>query len=177
MRAMKMRVNNDVPPFTTDPKNYGTIFEIAAQMIKSGLPSKFVDRVQDHAKEFEGTFNLVVLWQQETEQEEKNAILADLQEAVDDTESYRDHAPKVRPKINFNNLEAIAKDITEFKRILRSVIDQRSSIKEVSEKTGIPTASLYRFFNSASLPRKSTLYKIANAIDLDEQDIATEWSK
>jgi len=176
MKAMKKK-SNDIVPFITDPKNYGTIFEIAALMIKNGLPSKFVNRVQDHAKQFEGSYDLMVLWNNETDQDERNEIIADLQEAIDDTDSYTTHAPKVRPKINFDNLENIAKDIVKFKKKLRSIIDQRSSIREISEKTGIPQASLYRFFNSASLPRKSTLYKIANAIDLDEEDIAIEWTK
>lgn len=176
MKAIK-RNNNDILPFTTDPKNYGTIFEIAALMIKSGLPSKFVNRVQEHAKEFDGSFNLMVMWNQETEQEERNEIIADLQEAIDDDDSHHDNVPKIRPKINFDNLENIANNIVNFKKKLRNVIDQRSSIREVSEKTGIPQASLYRFFNSASMPRKSTLYKIANAIDLDEEDIAIEWTK
>lgn len=168
--------NDETLPFTTDPKNYGTIFEIAALMIKSGLPSKFANKVQEHAKEYEGSFNLMVMWQQESEQDERNEIIADLQEAIDDEDNHQANQ-KVRPKINFDNLELIASDIITFKKKLRSIIDQRSSIRIVSEKTGIPQASLYRFFNTASLPRKSTLYKIANAIDLDEADIASEWMK
>ncbi|WP_407890448.1 helix-turn-helix domain-containing protein [Scytonema sp. NUACC26] len=47
---------------------------------------------------------------------------------------------------------------------------------KLSEKTGIPEPSLSRFFNSASMPHRTTLYKIANALKLTESQILSKWA-
>jgi DNA-binding phage protein len=44
-------------------------------------------------------------------------------------------------------------------------------ITKLAERTGIPQPSLSRFFNSVSMPRKSTLLKIAEALNLTQLEI------
>jgi transcriptional regulator with XRE-family HTH domain len=54
-------------------------------------------------------------------------------------------------------------------------VEKKSSLKELSKLTGIPQPSLSRFFSSGSMPRRTTLLKIAHALKLDAVTIATEW--
>ena len=64
-----------------------------------------------------------------------------------------------------------------FKRRLRDVIDRNGGVTRVAERTGIPQPSLSRMLNTASMPRRTTLLRIAKALDLPETDIATEWTR
>jgi transcriptional regulator with XRE-family HTH domain len=48
-------------------------------------------------------------------------------------------------------------------------------VSEVARKSGIPQPSLSRILSSGSMPRRSTLYKIANALGLSEKEIVGEW--
>jgi hypothetical protein len=66
-------------PLTTDPKNHERIYRIATEMIQNGLPPKFVQRTQTLAMEFEGAFDLMVLWQAESDVTEKGKIIDDLE--------------------------------------------------------------------------------------------------
>ena len=79
--------------------------------------------------------------------------------------------------IRFDDLAAIATNIRGFKDSLRIKIDTVGGIGELSKKTGIPQPSLSRFFNSASIPHRATLLKIAKALGLSQVEIETEWSR
>jgi DNA-binding phage protein len=59
--------------------------------------------------------------------------------------------------------------------LAEALIDRHGAITKVARKAGIPQPSLSRMLNSASMPRRTTLYKIAKALDLDESEIVTEW--
>jgi hypothetical protein len=155
---------------------------IAGEMLHAGLPPRFVQRALEMAFEYEGAFDLMALWAEEPSPEERANIIADLDEQITDL---RDHElneggtpkPKVRPKINFDDIPDIGKNIVAFKKRLRAIVDSNGGVVLLSEKTGMSEPSLYRFFSSASIPRKTTLYKIANALDLEEKDIALEYTK
>jgi transcriptional regulator with XRE-family HTH domain len=56
-------------------------------------------------------------------------------------------------------------------------VDQNGGIKHLAELTGISQPSLSRFFNSATMPRRATLQKIARALKLSQVQIAREWSR
>lgn len=79
--------------------------------------------------------------------------------------------------IKFNDLEAIAKDIRGFKDSLYQEVVKRGGVSKLSELTGIPQPFLSRFFNSNSMPRRSTVLAIAKALDLDGLAIDVKWSK
>ncbi|MDQ3264273.1 MAG: helix-turn-helix domain-containing protein [Myxococcota bacterium] len=64
-----------------------------------------------------------------------------------------------------------------FKARLRLLIDKNGGVVEVARRAGIPQPSLSRMLNSSSMPRRSTLFKIANALNLEERDIVTEWMR
>lgn len=80
-------------------------------------------------------------------------------------------APENRPPIDFENMTWITANIVTFKQRLRNEIDRRGGIALLSRKSGMSESSLSRFFNSAALPRRITLYKIAYALELKQGDV------
>jgi DNA-binding phage protein len=70
----------------------------------------------------------------------------------------------------------MASDVRKFKDSLRALVDERGGIGKLAELTAIPQPSLSRFFNTATMPHRTTLHKIARALNLSQVQIATEWS-
>lgn len=70
----------------------------------------------------------MVLWAEASDEEEKGEIIADIQEEID-----------------------------QFEELPRKVVEKHGGINELSRLSGIPQPSLSRFFNSASMPRRTTL--------------------
>ena len=77
--------------------------------------------------------------------------------------------------MRYNDIDEVKRDVTEFKKCLREEVDRQGGISELARKTGIPQPSLSRFFSSASMPRRTTLYKIAKALNLPESAIGFKW--
>jgi hypothetical protein len=150
------------------------IIEIAHQMNLAGLPKTFVAAAVDTAFQFEGVYDLFKLWAEESDQHERDEIIADIQEMVDDC-SQKDLIQATY--IRFDDLEAVAKNIRAFKDSLRMEVDKKCSLSKLSILTGIPQPSLSRFFNSATIPRRTTLNKIARALNLSQLEIITPWVK
>lgn len=150
------------------------LYGIAVAMGQAGLPEEFIAAAVETAFEYEGVYDLMVMWRDEDDPTERGEIVADLQDLVDDV---RQTVGERRPYIRFDDLEAIASNIRVFKDSLRLLVDERGGITELSRLTGMPQPSLSRFFNSASMPRRSTLLKIARALDLSEVEIATPWTR
>lgn len=150
------------------------LFEIASLMNKSGLPSDFISLAVRTSMEFEGVYDLMILWRDEDDKKERSEIEADIQDMIDDC-AQRERRSAVY--IKFNDLEKIAEDIRTFKDNLRLIVDKKGGIKKLSTLTGIPQPSLSRFFGSKSMPRRNTLFKIATALNLSAVQIATGWTR
>jgi DNA-binding phage protein len=149
------------------------LYGIATEMKKQGLPADFITAAVETATEFEGVYDLMKLWINETDKKERDEIVADIQDMINDCEQEgREEAAYVR----FNDLETIAKNVRAFKDSLLHTVMGKGGIKRLSELSHIPQPSLSRFFNSASMPHRATLLKIAKALKLDAVKIATEWS-
>lgn len=103
-------------------------------------------------------------------------LLKRIQESIDD---YADapQEPVHKPYIKYNRLEDVAQRVMAEKAKLRQIIDRHGGVSAVAQRCGIPQPSLSRMLNSPSVPRRSTLYKIANALGLSEGDIVMEWSR
>jgi DNA-binding phage protein len=118
----------------------------------------------------------MALWHGTSDDTERDEIVADIQESIDE---YRDAppAPLKKPYIKFEKLGDVAEQVMVKKAKLRDIIDRHGGVSAVAQKTGIPQPSLSRMLNSPSMPRKSTLYRIANALNLPETEIVSEWSR
>jgi len=156
------------------PDNQIELFEIATKMKACGLHSDFIAASVQTAMEFEGVYDLMKMWVEEDDPKERQEIIADVQDMVDDcTQKEKQEAPYVR----FNDLDQVAKNIRQFKDNLLIEVNNKGGITKLSELTGIPQPSLSRFFNSSSMPRRTTLLKIAKALKLDAIQVATQWSR
>jgi|SRR6185312_6832351 len=160
--------------FLTSDEQKIRVYEIAAQMKKIGLSIRFISACVEQAREYEGSYDLMVLWSEADNEKDRNEVIADLQDEIDwQADSHK--KPLKKPFIKFDDLDAIASDIMKFKNALRKVVDRHGGIAKLAERSGIPQPSLSRFFNSASLPRRATLYKIAEAFNLNEKEIISAW--
>ena len=148
------------------------IIEIAHQMIQAGLPKTFIAVAAETAFKFEGVYNLMQMWRDESEQEEQDEIVADLQDLIDDC---KQPAKVEGAHIRFDDLDSIAKNIRKFKDHLRIIVDKNGGITKLAALTEIPQPSLSRFFNSASMPRRAMLNKIARALNLSQVQMDMEW--
>lgn len=163
-------------PFPTAPEEVAQLKGIATQMVKAGLDFDWVVAVERLAKADQGVFDLMKLWQDAGEKEARTQLVADLQDALDD---YADapSEPTQRPKIPFDDLDAVTKKILAEKRKLRDLIDRHGGVSAVAKKSGIPQPSLSRLLKSASMPRRSTLYRIAVALGVHEKEVVMEWTR
>jgi DNA-binding phage protein len=150
------------------------IVEIGHQMNQAGLPKEFIAAAVGTAFEFEGVYDLLKMWACESDTEEQREIISDIQELIDDCGQ---HEKIEEVYVRFDDLDTIANNVRSFKDNLRSLVDQNGGLKNLSELTGIPQPSLSRFFNSATMPRRTTLHKIAKALKLNQIQVATEWSR
>lgn len=150
------------------------IYEIAFKMKQKGLSAKFITACVDQALQYEGTHDLMLLWIEAKNTNDRNEVLADLQDEID---LKHERSSKVQRKhfIKFDDLDLISGDVIRFKKALRKAIDKYGGLSKLSLNTGIPQPSLSRFFSTASIPRRTTLYKIAEALNLNEKEILSDW--
>ncbi|MEZ4459442.1 MAG: helix-turn-helix transcriptional regulator [bacterium] len=150
------------------------VFEIAAQMRWHALPDTFIVDSIAAARYSAGVRGLLALWlASEGDPEQQQEVIADLQEVIDDLRRSARPVTTVR----FDDLDAIASDIMAFKNALLSTLDERGiTFTELSKRTGMPVPSLSRFFNTASMPQRSTLLKIAKAVELSAVEVSHPWS-
>lgn len=116
------------------------------------------------------------LWFEETDSGERDKIIADLQESLEDIEDAPQKTEE-RPYLRFDDLKEVKDDVGAFKARLRAEVDRQRGINELARKTGIPQPSLSRFFSSTSKPRRTTIYKIAKALNLPESSIGFKWMR
>jgi len=147
---------------------------IATEMYAAHLPAGFVASALLLARQHRGVYELMVMWQAEQDRDERAAAVADLQDLLDDAEGAHGH-PTLKPRIGFREAGEVAAKNVAAKAKLRALIDKHGGISTVARQAGIPQPSLSRMLNSASMPRRVTIYKIAAALGLDETEIATDF--
>lgn len=161
--------------YEDNPNDDLHVLDILNEMRHQGLESIFICSLMESCQRFEGLRDLMEMWFEETDSKERDQIIADLQETLDDIEN-APQKPEVRPYLRFDDLKEIKNDVTAFKQRLRAEVDRQGGISELARKTGIPQASLSRFFSSISMPRRTTLFKIAKALNLPETAIGFKWT-
>jgi DNA-binding phage protein len=152
------------------------VLDILNEMRRQGLESAFICTLMENCQRFEGIRDLMEMWFEETDSKERDKIVADLQESLDDIEN-APQKPEGRPYLRFDDLDEIREDIMAFKKYLRTEVDRQGGISELARKTGIPQSSLSRLFSSHSMPRRTTLFKIAKALNLPETAIGFKWTR
>jgi len=161
--------------FKTTDEQKVRLYEIATLMKNSGLDARFIASAVDVAKIYEGAFDLFCLWADEEDNNEKENLISIIQDEIDEFQE-QPKIPVKKPYIKHSDLESIAKDVKKFKAHLKNEVDKWGGITKLAKETGIPQPSLSRFFSSASMPRRTTLYKIADALNLSEREIITDWA-
>lgn len=164
-------------PFKTTPEQVLNLASIMVDMRAEGLDDAFIVKASELARVDQGVYDLMSLWSEAAEDPaERDEIVAEIQESIDD---YADAPlePVQKPYIKYNRLEDVAQRVMAEKSRLRQLIDRHGGVSAVAQKSGIPQPSLSRMLNSASIPRRSTLYKIANALGLSEEDIVMDWTR
>lgn len=149
--------------------------DVLNEMRRAGLEGAFICSLMENCQRYEGIRDLMEFWFEETDSGEREKIIADLQESLEDIVD-APQKPEERPYLRFNDLNEIRKDVLAFKKQLRAEVDRQGGINELARKTGIPQPSLSRFFTSSSMPRRTTLYKIAKALNLPESAIGFKWT-
>jgi DNA-binding phage protein len=164
-------------PYQTTVEQVLVLAGIIGQMQKVGLDPEFVVGAYDLARVNQGVFDLMELWSELPDGDpERDEAIADIQDLIDDHRE-APAAPLQKPKIRFDELDRVVQSIVAGKARLRIIIDRHGGVSAVARKTGIPQPSLSRMLADGSMPRRTTLYKIAEALDLSEADIAQEWTR
>jgi len=73
-----MKTNNTNIAIELDIKH------ICTEMIKAGISKKFVAGVERAAWEFEGIYDLMKMWDEETDEKERELYIADIQDLMND---------------------------------------------------------------------------------------------
>jgi len=152
--------------------NQMRLIDIASEMNKENIPELFIINSFKAALDFEGIADLMVLWKNESDPVERNEIIADIQDMLD---ARLQKEVSEEFYVKFNDLDTISNNIRRFKDSLLYVVEQNGGVKNLSDLTKIPQPSLSRFFNSNSMPQRSTLIKIAKALDIDELKMDSFW--
>lgn len=160
------------PDHKPSPHEQIKLYEIALLMKRAKLSEAFIASSITAALEFEGIADLLKIWRDEKNKNERNEVLADIQELLDDCSQTK---VEKFPNVKINDLDAIASDVRAFKDSLLEIVNQKGGITHLAKLTGIPQPSLSRFFNSNAMPRRATLIKIAVALDLDSVTINSVW--
>ncbi len=162
----------DESVFHLTPEQDISLFRISYNMQKADLPPEFISAAIRTALHYEGVADLIFLWNNEIDPSECNEIIADIHELIDDCNQ---HEKEEYRYIKLNDLEQVKLNIREFKDGLLKMVNDQGGISELSKVTHIPQPSLSRFFNSNAMPRRSTLLKIAEALNLDAVRINMPW--
>lgn len=150
------------------------VLDILNQMRDAGLEPLFISSLMEHCLRYPGIRDLMELWSEESNAAERDMLIVDMQESIDDIAD-APLKPEERPTLPVQALEGVQNDVIAFKRRLRDEVDRQGGISELARRTGIPQPSLSRFFNSKSMPRRTTIYKIAKALQLSESALGFTW--
>ncbi len=154
----------------TSPEQKLRIYEIALEMKEEKLSAHFIVEVVELASHYEGAYDLLELWSTEEDHDEKQNLIAALQEELDEYKT-QPKEPTKKIFISDEHFEKILKNVKEFKSHLKALVDQWGGVSKLAKITGIPQPSLSRFFNTDTPPRRTTLYRIATTLKVTESEL------
>lgn len=140
------------------------IISILKNLIEKGYSKVFIYDCLIYSRKHESMYELLQIWNQSNDENEKDEIIANLQDMIDDCQ----YVPKEPIEIDLSDIDNISKNLRAFKDALSIIINEKGGIKILSEKTGIPQPSISRLLNTYSIPQRVTLLKIKNALGIDK---------
>lgn len=161
---------------TLQAKLFEEIYEIAPDWLKQkDLERDFLMTVLELARKETPFYKMLLLWE-ESDLKDRKEILADLEDMV---EEYHDRplTPVELPYIKMDKLASIADEVKKYKDFLRERVSRAGGVSVVAHKCKMAQPSLSRFLNTTSLPRKSTLEKLAKVLGLSQKEMGFEWTK
>jgi len=161
-------------PYRTTPEQVLKLARIVVEMQNAGLANEFIAGCHELARVDQGVFELMELWSEAGPGEERDDTEADLQDLIDEAEDLPAR-PQTKPYVKFGELDDVARQVMAHKQRLRDLIDRHGGVTAVARRIGMPQPSLSRLLNSASMPRRSTLFRIATGLDVPEAEIVGEW--
>jgi hypothetical protein len=156
------------------------IEEIYKKMLLSNLPAVFVDRTAKLAREYEGIFDLMYMWNEELSDEEKDEIIADIQDLLDDEEREPPEYIIDFSKVDCDVIENIIVSLLMWKAYIKMCINKSDwGLDRLSVETGIPIAALNRCFNinTKSLIKYGMFKKIIKVLKLDNLDFVYDYRR
>lgn len=80
--------------YRTTGKQKVRLYEIADSMRRYGLDTQFIANAVKVAEIYEGAFDLFCLWEEESDENEKNNIVSVLQKEIEEFEDFREDSVK-----------------------------------------------------------------------------------
>ncbi len=159
--------------------NLARIYTIAARMIHDKISPSFVEKAIAFVKEYEGGMELLFLWAEDEDENEKDNIIADLESHIQEEDFiYHSSYSMIKSSIDldkdFEKIKSVGEKILEFKKELRKIVDTKGGISELSKHTGITKPYLHRFFHSPNIPKKTILQKISKELGIEDLEIPFE---
>lgn len=138
------------------------IVEIGNEMVVAGLPAAFVLRVLELAGESEGVEDLVRLWAEAPDSDEREEVEAELHEALED----REGGARDLRIASAEQADRLLATRLAWKQHLRKLVEDRGGVSAVARRAEMPQPSLSRLLNTPSEPRPATLARLATAMEL-----------
>ncbi len=152
------------------------IYEVAPDWLnQKGYDNDFLVTVLELSRTQTPFYKMLQLWS-ESASHEREEIMADLEEMVEEFQN-RPTTPVELPYVSMDKLSSIANKVVEYKKFLKERVAKHGGVSAVTKKCKMSQPSLSRFLNSASLPRKTTLEKLAKALELTQKEMTFEWIK
>ena len=145
-----------------------SVFATAQRMEERGLPRAFIVDVLRESLSSDGMYDLLLLWDEAPTEKDRQAVVADLADLLLDREP-----PLEQPVIrNASDVERHMAAVGQWKHRLRQVIDRNGGVSQVARRAQMAQPSLSRLLRSTSIPRASTIKRLARALGLHTTEIA-----
>jgi len=119
-------------------------------------------RIVELARESEGVDDLLNLWAEAPDAEERQQVEADLYAMIED----REPAGGTAQVASVDDGDALLAARRTQKEHLRRLVEAHGGVSEVARRADIPQPSLSRLLGSVSEPRPATLNRLAAAMGL-----------
>jgi DNA-binding phage protein len=143
---------------------------IGIEMVVGGLPYAFVLRVLDLARESDGVADLIHLWAEAPDADERREVEADLQGMIED----REPAGEPLAVVSVDSGDQLLDERRRRKDHLRRLVEEHGGVSEVARRAEMPQPSLSRLLNSMSEPRPATMKRLAEAMRLSVSALSTD---